>query len=83
MAEARDEFSKGTIRILAQRAGYRCAQPDCRQLTVGPSDDRVGRITMVGVGLGSRPFFAPIGRRFHGIGTPLRHAYAAGQGEAG
>ena len=45
----RDEFSKGTIRILAQRAGYMCAQPACRQLTVGPSDDRVGRITMVGV----------------------------------
>lgn len=49
MAGARDDFSKATVRLLAQRAGYMCAQPDCRQLTVGPSDDRVGRVTMVGV----------------------------------
>lgn len=49
MAGTRDDFSTATTRFLAQRAGYLCAQPDCRQLTVGPSEDRVGRITMVGV----------------------------------
>ena len=49
LAGTRDDFSAATTRTLAQRAGYMCAQPDCRQLTVGPSEDRVGRITMVGV----------------------------------
>ena len=49
MAGGRDDFSKLTIRLLGQRAGYVCAQPDCRQLTIGPSDDRVNRVTQVGV----------------------------------
>jgi len=45
----RDAFTPATVRHLAQRAGYMCAKPDCKQLTVGPSEDRKSRITMVGV----------------------------------
>lgn len=50
MGGARDEFTQSTLRRLAQRAGYMCAHPDCRQLTVGPSEDRKSGVTMVGVG---------------------------------
>jgi hypothetical protein len=46
----RDDFSQPTLRLLAQRSGYICAYPDCRQLTIGPSDDRVSGVTMVGIG---------------------------------
>jgi len=46
----RDDFSQPTLRLLAQRSGYICAYPDCRQLTIGPSDDRRSGVTMVGVG---------------------------------
>lgn len=49
LADARDEFTPATVRRLAQRAGYMCAKPDCKQLTVGPSEDRKSRVTMVGV----------------------------------
>jgi len=49
MAKARDEFTKTTVDRLARRAGYICAYPGCRQLTVGPSEDRVSGLTMVGV----------------------------------
>lgn len=46
----RDDFTKPTLRLMAQRAGYICSYPDCRQLTIGPSDDRKSGLTMVGVG---------------------------------
>lgn len=46
----RDDFSHATLSLLAQRSGYICAYPDCRQLTIGPSDDRKSGVTMVGVG---------------------------------
>ncbi len=49
MAKARDDFTPTTVRRLAQRAGYICAYPGCRQLTVGPSEDRASGLTMVGV----------------------------------
>lgn len=49
MADTRDDFTPTTVRLLAQRAGYMCAKPDCKQLTVGPSDDRKSGVTMVGV----------------------------------
>lgn len=50
MTGARDDFTQPTLRLLAQRAGYICAYPGCRQLTIGPSDDRKSGLTMVGVG---------------------------------
>jgi hypothetical protein len=46
----RDDFRQATLSRLAQRAGYMCAYPDCRQLTIGPSEDRKSGLTMVGVG---------------------------------
>ena len=46
---ARDDFSSTTRHRLAQRAGYMCSSPECRRLTVGPSEDRVSGLTMVGV----------------------------------
>jgi len=48
-ADNRDEFSPGTKDLLAKRAGYMCAFPGCRRLTVGPSEDRATQTTMVGV----------------------------------
>jgi hypothetical protein len=48
-ADTRDEFSQGTKDLLAKRAGYMCAFPGCRRLTVGPSEDRATATTMVGV----------------------------------
>ena len=35
----RDDFSRSTIEALADRAGNRCSNPDCRQLTSGPRTD--------------------------------------------
>ena len=35
----RDNFSRSTIDALADRAGNRCSNPDCRQLTSGPRTD--------------------------------------------
>ena len=32
----RDDFSKTTIRILAERANQRCSNPDCQRITSGP-----------------------------------------------
>jgi len=32
----RDNFTKPTIEMLAKRVGYRCSNPNCRQLTSGP-----------------------------------------------
>ena len=32
----RDDFTKPTIETLAKRVGYRCSNPNCRQLTSGP-----------------------------------------------
>lgn len=33
----RDNFSKSTVKILAERVGYRCSNPKCRAYTVGPN----------------------------------------------
>lgn len=49
VSDNRDEFSSGTKDLLAKRAGYMCAFPGCRRLTVGPSEDRATQTTMVGV----------------------------------
>ena len=40
MAQSRrDNFSSATRRILAERVGYCCSNPDCRRKTVGPNSD--------------------------------------------
>ena len=35
----RDDFDGKTKEILARRVGYRCSNPNCRQLTSGPQED--------------------------------------------
>lgn len=49
MATSRDDFSPGVKSILAFRAGYHCSKPDCRALTVGPSDEDPAAHTNIGV----------------------------------
>jgi hypothetical protein len=36
---SRDDFSVRTKDLLARRVGYRCSNPQCRKLTVGPHVD--------------------------------------------
>lgn len=38
MAQARDEFLKATIELLGKRSAFVCSNPDCRTLTIAPSD---------------------------------------------
>ena len=45
----RDEFIAATKREIAERAGYICSHPTCGRMTVGPSEDRAGGITMTGI----------------------------------
>lgn len=45
---SRDDFTKKTIRILAERAGQCCSNPDCNQNTSGPSDDGSSESTRLG-----------------------------------
>ncbi len=73
---ARDDFSKPTLRLMAQRAGYVCSYPDCRQLTIGPSDDRKSGLTMVGVGAHITAASAG-GPRYDGNLTPEERASEA------
>jgi hypothetical protein len=35
----RDDFPQRTVRLLAQRTGHQCSNPDCRQPTSGPAED--------------------------------------------
>jgi len=44
----REEFAPKTKRILAERAGQRCSNPDCCRSTTGPSDDSSGKSTQLG-----------------------------------
>ena len=45
----RDGFLPKTKELIGKRAGYMCAFPGCRRLTIGPSNDRVSGVSMVGV----------------------------------
>jgi len=42
----RDDFSVATNELLAKRVGYRCSNPECRQPTSGPQEDRTGAINV-------------------------------------
>src|ERR1700731_624970 len=63
----RDEFSERTKKAVAARAGWHCSFRGCPKLTVGPSEEAPGAITVIGVaahicgaasGLGSRRYVA-------------------------
>lgn len=45
----RDDFSDGVKKILAHRAGFRCSNPSCRALTVGPAMARPSEHMNIGV----------------------------------
>lgn len=42
------DFSKKVVRLLAERAGQRCSNPNCGAPTSGPSDDGSGHSTTLG-----------------------------------
>jgi len=44
----RDDFTITTKRILAERAGQRCVNPDCGRSTSGPSDTYLAKSTRLG-----------------------------------
>lgn len=44
----RSDFSLKTVRLLAERAGQRCSNPECGSPTTGPSDDGSGDSTTLG-----------------------------------
>jgi len=39
MAKTRDNFTLATKRKLAERVAYRCSNPDCQNITIGPNSD--------------------------------------------
>ena len=42
----RDDFSQKTKEDLAKRVGYRCSNPQCRQLTIGANESGDGIISV-------------------------------------
>ena len=40
-------FNKGTVRLLGERVGYLCSNPDCRKVTIGP---KVGELNTIRIG---------------------------------
>lgn len=45
---SRDNFTDKTRLEIAGRAAYMCSFPGCSRMTIGPSEDRSGGVTMVG-----------------------------------
>ena len=48
MANNRDEFNEKTKRIIQERVGNRCSNPNCKCLTSGPNADQE-KATRIGV----------------------------------
>jgi len=44
----RDDFKPKTVEAIAKRAAYICSNPDCRSLTLSPSDAATNRFMYVG-----------------------------------
>jgi hypothetical protein len=45
---SRDEFSPAVKEILCKRASYVCSNPDCRALTISPSDSDASKFLYIG-----------------------------------
>jgi len=45
----RDDFSAKTIEILAKRVRYKCSNPNCSRITVGPKEGRADAAMNVGI----------------------------------
>jgi hypothetical protein len=50
MANNRDDFEKKIIDVLAKRASYVCSNPECKALTIAPSEIDSDKFIYVGVG---------------------------------
>lgn len=46
MTSNRHDFSTATKTDLARRAGHRCSLPNCRALTIGPTDSASGSVSV-------------------------------------
>ena len=67
-AHMRDDFPISVKEVLAKRVGFRCSNPECRQLTAGPQEDPT---KAVNIGVASHITAAsPDGPRFNVSLTP-------------
>lgn len=65
---SRDDFTRGTLDTIAKRVGFKCSNPDCRQLTAGP---RLETSKTVNIGVGAHISAASKGGpRFNANLTP-------------
>ncbi len=48
MAKSRDDFAKPVVDLLAKRAAFICSNPDCRALTVAPSEQDETKFLYIG-----------------------------------
>jgi len=48
MGTKRDDFTKKTIDILGKRVAFRCSNPDCGKITIGPNEEKE-KTTIIGV----------------------------------
>ncbi len=72
---SRDDFTRKTKKIIAQRSGYRCAFPNCRRLTTMP--DPQDPSSSVGTGEAAQMCAAsPGGPRYDPVMTPEERASA-------
>lgn len=46
MTDNRDNFSQNTKIELAKRVSYRCSNPDCRKITIGPTETKYGTVSI-------------------------------------
>jgi hypothetical protein len=48
MGTKRDDFTKKTIDLLGKRVAFRCSNPDCNKITIGPNDEKE-KATIIGI----------------------------------
>lgn len=49
MSQDRDDFPKAVADALAKRAAFICSNPDCKALTIAPSEGDDGKFLYIGV----------------------------------
>lgn len=77
MANNRDEFSEATKVIIAKRAGYLCAFPNCGSLTISASDESDEGISSSGMACHiSAASSGKNARRYDGNMTPEERSHA-------
>lgn len=73
----RDDFNTNTKELLARRVGYRCSNPDCRKLTIGPHEEQDKHIN---IGVAAHITAAsPGGQRYnHNLNSEERKSFSNG-----